>query len=72
MVNHSATLKEWKLKLNIMVESKLTKIEQTREIIQKKSKDILEILKGVTYEQSKMIIEVVSDEIKNTISKTTL
>ncbi len=55
-----------------MSEFKLTKIEQTREIIQKKSKDILEILKGVTYEQSKMIIEVVSDEIKNTISKTTL
>ena len=55
-----------------MHEIKLTKIEETREIIQKKSKDILEILKGVTYEQSKGIIEVVTDEIRKRMSKTIL
>jgi hypothetical protein len=55
-----------------MLETKLTKIEETHEIIQKKSKDILEILKGVTYEQSKAIIEIVADEIRKRMSKTIL
>ena len=55
-----------------MSEIKLTKIEETRETIQKKSKNILEMLKGITYEQSKVIIQVVTDEIENRISKTTL
>ena len=55
-----------------MLETKLTKIEDTHKICQKKSKDILEILKGVTYEQSKGIIEIVTDEIRNRMSKTIL
>jgi hypothetical protein len=47
-------------------------IEKYRELIQSKAKAICETLKGVTYEQSKGIIEVVSDEIERRISKTTL
>lgn len=61
-----------KNKIKNMSEIKLTKIEETRETIQKKSKNILEMLKGITYEQSKVIIQVVTDEIENRISKTTL
>ena len=47
-------------------------IEEYRKLIQSKSKVILETLKGVTYEQSRDIIEVVSSEIERKISKMTL
>lgn len=54
-----------------MLESNLTK-EETHEMIQKKCKNILETLKGVTYEQSKAILQIVTDEISERMSKTIL
>jgi len=52
-----------------MSETKLTKIEETRELIQKKSKDILEILKGVTFENAKITIDYVREQIEEQVSK---
>ena len=49
-----------------------TPIEEYRALIQSKKTAVLEILKGVTYEQGIDIIELVEDEMKRQIKQTKL